>query len=110
MGLQLWQKGVYNPTQPDFKTLLLRVLDFYLQSSAVGGRVRFWIDEPGGVDELDILPLRVPPETGCCYLHGDLMTIGCDTGYSGKFEDGVCWSFQDVNVLLPGLELGKDCL
>ncbi len=78
---------------------LLYVLDLNLQSSTVGGGVHFQIDIPGGTNELSVLPLWVSSETGCCHLHSDLMTVRGNGGHSGKLEDGVCQSFQNVDFL-----------
>ncbi len=66
------------------------------------------MDKPGSIDELDILPLQVSMETGCCHLHSDLMTVRGNDGHGSELEDGVCCLVQNVDILLLGIELRED--
>jgi hypothetical protein len=81
----------------------LHILDFDLQGGAVGIRVGLRTNELGGIDKLNVFPLRVAFETGSCHLNTNLTTVGCDGGNSGEFEEGMGRAFQYMSVIPLGL-------
>ena len=62
-------------------------------------------NEPGGFNELDVLPLRMLPKERKGKVGGDRATVVGDGGYGGEFEDRVGRTVQLVGVVPTRVKL-----